>query len=194
MTKSTINRIKKIALAQIKITSDPPHGLAHIKAVVKNSLKIVKLLNLTDTEIDLNLLKAVCYLHDLTYVDHQPSLKVYILEGEIAQSKARKILESLKTIQSQDKKLILDTMLHHVHSYPFKNVNSQNSIYTKILQDADTIEFFNPKRVKLFQRQAKYNYIYKILQIIAPFFIKKGRKNIIKYLNFPQSQQLLNDY
>lgn len=197
MNQQQLNKIKKIALAQIKTTSDPPHGITHIKTVINNSKKIVKLLKLTNQDIDLNLLTAVCYLHDLSYADHKPGLKTYIMEGKIAQDKARKILEGIKQVNTQDKKIILDAMLYHVHSFPFPNffssLNPHNNIYTKILQDADTLDNFRPKRVAQFKNQKNYPFPYPLFQKLTPFFIKYGRKNISKYLNFPISAQILND-
>lgn len=190
MTNKELERIKETVLKRLK-DHDIKHGPDHLRRVTKNALKAVKILNL-EKKIDLNLLQAICLLHDITYV--QPKFKYrladYVLERSIATRVLYPILKSLSINQSDSKK-ILQACSKHPHSFPFKRLNKSSDYYTKILQDSDTIDFFNQKRVTQFKRQIKPSFI---SGLIKPFFnpyINYGRKNLKRYLNYPQLYEKL---
>lgn len=185
MTNEKLQRIREAVFKRLK-DHDVKHGPGHLRRVVENALKAVKILNL-EKKIDLNLLEAICLLHDITYV--QPKFKHritdYVLERTIA---ARILYPFLKTlsINEADSKLILKACSRHPHSFPFKRLNKAGDYYTKILQDSDTIDFFNQERVDQFKQEMKRSFFSFLVKPFFDHYINYGRRNLREYLNYPQ--------
>ena len=182
MTRKQLNQIENITKEMMKNSKDPQHDLNHVLRVEQNALKIIDILNIKQG-IDVNLLQAVCLLHDLTYVKYSPSLKTFIFEGILAKNFVGKTIKPLDIAESE-KKLILQAISKHPHSYPFRKLNKKGSLYAKILQDADTLDGFNEQRIKNFKSK---NRLTQVLSPFIDFFIAYSKKNIQKYLNFPEA-------
>ena len=71
-------------------------------------------------------------------------------------------------------------------SFPFKILNPNGDLYTKILQDADTLDFFTKQREESFKAAKKNIIFYAFLGLFSDWALKYGRGNLKKYLNFPQ--------
>ena len=181
MTKKQLNQIENIAKKAMKNSQESLHGLSHVLRVKQNALKIIKILNLKE-KVDVNLLQAICLLHDLTYTKHRLSLKTFLFEGVLVKNLVSEILEPLD-ISKTEKKLMLQAISNHPHSFPFRKLNKKSDLYTKILQDADTLDYFNKLRI---QRVKNKNFLFKTLSLLINFYIAYGKRNIRKYLNFPE--------
>ena len=184
MTKKELKRIEEFVYLQYRKNVDTYHNLKHTERVRKNAQKIVKSLNLK-TKIDINLLAAICLLHDLTYSKYKTSIFSYIFEPIIIKRLLHKaFLKKLKFVSQREKNVIINATTNHCFSFPFKKLNKKNSLYSQILQDADTLDQFNPKRLKDFKKQAKTDPLFKLIDKSG--IINKGIKNLPNYLNFPE--------
>lgn len=163
---------------------DPQHDFEHIERVRKNALKITKILRL-ENKVDKNLLQAACLLHDLIYSVYPPSFKIYLLEGYLTKKIVPSILDKIG-VKEKDKTTIINSIGRHPHSFPLKMLNKNSDFYTKILQDADTLDLFNEERLKSFRRSSQKSIFHKILSILAVPVFKYGRINIKKFLNLPE--------
>lgn len=183
MNINQLSKIENITKEYLRHTKDSQHHFDHILRVKQNALKIVKLLGVEE-KVDLNIIQASCLLHDITYSTNNsyPLFLVYLFEGFLSKNIVINILKSLN-ISSKEIFTISNAISKHSKSFPFKKLNKNSDLYTKILQDADTIDFFNEKRVKNFKDSS-------ILTSRASSIINKitdyGKDNIHKYLNFPE--------
>ena len=71
-------------------------------------------------------------------------------------------------------------------SFPFKKLNRNWDLYTKILQDADTLDFFSYEREASFNKVKEKIVFYAFLGLFSDRALSYGRKNIANYLNFPE--------
>ncbi|MBN1169287.1 HD domain-containing protein [Candidatus Woesebacteria bacterium] len=184
MTKDKLEEIKAYVKRKMDKSNDPLHEWKHAKRVCENCRKIVKALNLED-KVDYNLLQATCYLHDINHIYYPPGILNYFFETRNSKRVLPKILSKLK-IKGSEKKIIEDAVYSSSFSFPFRKLNKDKDLYTQVLQDADTLDFFNKDRIKSFLR---YKRKFFFLRLIAPFShwaINFGRKKLCKYLNFPQ--------
>lgn len=184
MTKAELNRVKNLVNERRKYISDPQHGWVHLQRVAAYAKKIVKTLKI-EGKIDLNVLLAACYLHDINYTFYSPGLLNYFLEKARLKKVLPKVLRELD-IDKKEKEIIKNAIYNSPFSFPFKKLNPHGDLYTKILQDADTLDFFSKPREKSFKEAKKNILFYKVLDLFSGPALSFGRKNIGKFLNFPQ--------
>jgi len=89
-------------------------------------------------------------------------------------------------IRSSEREVIENAIYSSSFSFPFRRLNKNKDLYTQILQDADTLDFFSKEREKSFDKVKKDFGFYNILGLVSTGALKYGRKNLSKYLNFPQ--------
>lgn len=175
--------IEKYAFSQIVKSKDINHDKNHILRVRDNALKIVRLLKL-ENNIDTNLLKAICLLHDITYVEKKPSIYVYFFEGHIEKKIAQSVLMKFN-LPSEMKDIIIDAVSRHTHSFPFKRLNRKRNPYVKILQDADTLDFFYCSRIKIHTGKSDKGVFKNIRIFMSRKLIEYGINNLAIFLNYP---------
>lgn len=184
MTNTQLEKIKKFASRKMKDSLDPQHDFSHVDRVRKNALKIVKILKVDD-KIDINLLQAMCLLHDITFTKYSPSLSTYLFEGILAEKVLSNILNKFE-LGIEEKSKITQAIVHHPLAFPLKNLNRNRDLYTKILQDADTLDQFSPERLRSLQKAKEKYFHYKIISGIGGAVYRYCRKNIKKFLNLPK--------
>ncbi|OGM08761.1 hypothetical protein A2159_03375 [Candidatus Woesebacteria bacterium RBG_13_34_9] len=184
MTGFKLNKIKIFVKKETGKIKDLQHGGEHPQRVSANAKKIVHLLGLEE-KVDLNLLTATCYLHDINYAIYQPGLVNYFLEGKRTKLILPQIINNLG-IKGSEKEIIENAIYNSSFSFPFRKLNKEKDLYSKILQDADTIDFFSKERIKSFEKVKKNYFFYTILGFFSNLAIAYGRNNLKKYLNFPQ--------
>ena len=94
------------------------------------------------------------------------------------------------TAEEQD--LIIEAIVSHSHSYPFRKLNKKKDHYTKILQDADTLDFFSDLRLKALTHSRNKFFFYKLIWKIGQKLYYRNKKQLNKYLNYPQLVNHLN--
>jgi hypothetical protein len=184
MTGQQLNKVKNLVNERVKGVKGLQHGFLHLVRVAYFAKKIVETLNV-ESKIDLNLLFAACYLHDVDYTFYPPGLLSYFLEKRRLKKVLPKVLAQLD-IEISEKAIIENAIYKGPFSFPFKKLNRNGDLYTKILQDADTLDFFSEQRVKDFEKSKKKVLFYALAGLISDFGVNYGRKNIANYLNFPQ--------
>lgn len=178
--KEVINFVKRNA-DKIK---DPQHGWEHSRRSAGFAEKIVKTLEI-ENKIDVNLLLAACYLHDINRAYFPPTLINYFFETRNSKSILPRVLAELN-IKDPEKAVIENAIYQSSFSFPFKRLNRDKDLYTQILQDADTLDFFSTEREASFKSARKNYSFYAFLGLFSDLALKHGRKNIGNYLNFPQ--------
>lgn len=163
MTNNQLKEVKSFIKEKAKKIKDPQHGRDHFQRVADHAQKIVNALNIQD-KIDLNLLLASCYLHDINHAFYSPSLMNYFLERKKLRLILPKILADLP-INENDKKIIENTIYSIPFSFPFKKLNRNGDLYKQILQDADTLDFFSREREVGLENASKTYIFYAFLRI-----------------------------
>ena len=184
LSDDTYKQIKEYALSEMAKLKDSNHNNEHVIRVKNNALKIIKLLGI-DKEVDENLLKIICLLHDFTYTVKKPSLYTYIFEGHIAKRIIYRALSKFDVSQ-QKQKTIANAIYRHTHSFPFRRLNKKRDIYTKILQDADTIDFFYCIRIKMFISEHNKGIFENLRKYLSRKLIEYGVNNLGHFLNYPK--------
>lgn len=143
MTNGNLSKIEEYVLTKLKSSKDTSHGWGHISRVRENALKIVNYLKIND--MDLNLLQACCLLHDLCYTEFTTgSPYIYFFETkETVKILLRDRLDHLSFINEADWQIILEAVKVHSLSFPLRQLNKRRNYYCKILQDADTLDFYH---------------------------------------------------
>jgi hypothetical protein len=168
----------------MKGSKDPQHNLEHFRRTAENSLKIADTLRV-ENKVDINLLQAICYLHDINHAYYNPGLINYFFETNRSKEVLPNVLNELR-IGEKEKNIIKNAIYSSSFSFPFKRLNKNKDLYTQILQDADTLDFFHPDRIKSFNRSKNKYFFYKIIGLFSNWAVKNGRKNLSNYLNFPE--------
>jgi len=184
MTNGHLGVIRKYTFKEMGRSLDLQHDFLHTERVCLNAEKIVKLLNF-EKKIDINLLKAMAYLHDIHFSKVRPGLTAYIWESKILRKILPKIMDDL-LIDGKERKLITEAILNHPHSIPFRKLNLGKSIYAKILQDADSVDFFSKERESNLKKSKKVSYIYWFANFFSGVIFQHGRRSMSKFLNFPE--------
>jgi len=184
MTNQKLQEIVLFAKKKMDKSRDPQHDFGHLERVAQNALKIVQILKL-EKGVDINLLQAICYMHDLTYVRYRPSLMTYLFEGYLIRGRLREVYRTIN-VDPQEKKIIHRAIVKHPHSFPFRLLNKDDTLYTKILQDSDTLDFFRGRRIKKFKDSHSSSLFDWFWQAIIDLVTKRGTENISVYLNFPE--------
>ena len=187
MTGDKLIQICKFAKAEMTKTYDPQHDFGHVERVRKNALKIAKILKV-HRKIDLNLLQAICLLHDLTYARHKPNFINFYLEGRFMRKIGAEVFEEFK-INNRERKFMMEAFLGHTHWFIFRGLfktKINSNIYTKILYDADKIDIFsNDRWVSLLSARRKYLF-YRLSWPVIYSFVRLGKNNTGVFLNYPQ--------
>ncbi len=183
ISDETYKKIKMYALSQMAKLKNASHNDAHVVRVKNNALKIVRILNV-ENEIDENLLKIISLLHDFTYTVRKPSVYTYVFEGHIERRIIREVLEKFD-LSEETKMVIIGAVFHHTHSFPFGRLNKKRDAYTRILQDADTLDFFDCLRIKMYMRQNSKGIFGNIRNRLSSKLIEYGIDNLEKFLNYP---------
>lgn len=185
MTEAQLYKVKNFVNDRVRKIKDPQHGFIHLERVANFAQKIVKTLKV-ENKIDINVLLAACYLHDINHTFYPPGLLNYFLERRRLKKVLPKVLAELD-IDVREKAVIENAIYLSPFSFPFKMLNKNGSLYTKILQDADTLDFFSYEREVSFNRAKKNIVFYAFLGLFSDRVLNYGRKNIGKFLNFPQT-------
>ena len=184
LSDKTYREIKRYALSAMAETKQLRHDNKHTTRVKANAIKIIKILGVED-KIDKNLLKVICLLHDFTYTVRKPSPFTYIFEGHIERRVLNPIVNKFSLTEEQ-KETIIEAVYRHAHSFPFRRLNKERGIYTKILQDADTLDFFNCIRLNLYVKEHNKGIFKGISRYLSSRLVKYGLDNLGNFLNYPQ--------
>jgi HD superfamily phosphodiesterase len=184
MDNKTFQEIKKRSLTLMESSRDPQHGGPHLVRVDQNAQRIVKILKIHN-QIDLNILRSICYLHDLAYSKHKPGVVNHIREGKRVKSIVTKLLKDIGTPDTE-KKIIITAVWKHTFSFPWRRLNKKEDNYAKILQDADTLDEFSIERLESLVDSAKQYVFYKILKKFGSKTIPWVRRNVRYFLNYPE--------
>lgn len=126
------------------------HDYGHLQRVEQNALQILSCLDVRKRKrVRKNTLLATCFLHDITYTKKLPRWYAYLFEGMIAKKLATKLLLD-GGVSRHDTRIITRAISKHPHSFPFRRLNKARDLYTQILQDADTLDFFAATRIETF--------------------------------------------
>ena len=157
------------------------HDIQHVERVSANALKITDILG-KDHEIDRNLLSAAGYLHDILNTNIKGnfllSIYSYIFEKSINRKHLGKIIEKFN-LPKNESSILSNAIINHPYSIPFHILNKNNDIYSKILQDADSLDYISDSRLTSFNKKMWF------LSPISKLYIYLIRKNIRFFLNFP---------
>ncbi|MFC1653239.1 HD domain-containing protein [Patescibacteria group bacterium] len=184
MTKKQLLAVKRYAKETMAKTMDNMHTFEHLDRVRGNALKIVNILKI-EKEIDLNLLQAACYLHDIHYINHRNSLITWMKETKYLKAMLPDIIKQFNLIES-DRYLLSEAVYNHTHAFPFRRLNQKYSLYSQIVQDADQLEMWSNTRLINLEKTKSFSRFYKIVSLFSGLFIKRIKKNADTYLNFPQ--------
>jgi len=179
----TYKKIEAFALSRMSDLKSVSHNDYHVIRVKDNALKIAKLLGV-EGRLDKNLLAAICFLHDFTYSIRKPNIYTYIFEGRIERRMIRTALKKFD-ISDETKEIMIDAVFRHTHSFPFKKLNKGHSLYAKILQDADTLDFFDKTRINYFLMMGNHGFFKGIRKSFINALIRYGVNNLGAFLNFP---------
>jgi len=184
MNNKTFQEIKKRSLILMQKSCDPQHCEAHLVKVENNAKKIVKILKM-EKDIDLNLLGAACYLHDLAFTKYKPGFINYFREGKRVKKIVTKFLMDFK-IPDGEKKIIINAVWKHTLNFPLRRLNKNEGDYAKILQDADILDMLSPERLLLLAGSAKKFFYYKALKIFSRRASFWTIRHIGLFLNYPE--------
>lgn len=183
ISESTYKEIRAFALSRMAKLKNANHNDVHITHVENNANSIVKILGV-EKIVDRNVLQVACLLHDLTYTAKKPSIYTYIFEGHIVRKIVREVLEKF-SIPEKSKEIIVEAVYHHAHSFPFRRLNKNHDIYSKILQDADTLDFFDCLRLKMYIKEHDKGIFRNQRKFISSKMVEYGVNNLDKFLNYP---------
>lgn len=184
LSEEQYESLKKFALAKMSDLKSVSHNDYHVLRVKDNALKIAKLLDV-EKRIDTKLLAAISLMHDLTYSIRKPNIYTYIFEGRIERRMIRSALKKFE-LPPETNDIIIDAVYRHTHSFPFKMLNKGQSLYAKILQDADTLDFFDSSRVNYFLMRQDRGIFKEAKKGIVNAFVRYGIRNLGAFLNYPQ--------
>jgi len=184
VTESKLREVKNFVKGKASKIKDPQHGWNHVRRVADNAQKIVALLGVED-KIDIHLLLAACYLHDISHATYSPSLMHYFLESRRLKVVLPGVLSKFE-VDENERRTIEKAIYSSPYSFPFRRLNKDGDLYTRILQDADTLDFFSKEREESFKKARKKYSFYAMLGLFSDWALKYGRNNLKNYLNFPQ--------
>ncbi len=184
MTYKELQKIKSYAEEIFNKSTDIQHGYSHGERVADNALKIASILEINN--IDLNLLQAACYLHDLpqSMFKHGPALR-HFFENYAILKYMPDILKELK-ITGNEYNILMNAIRHHTFSIPYRRLNRNGDVYLKIMQDADSIDFLNDNRESNFNDIKNEFIFYHFLSLYSKKYLSYARNNSEKYFNFPE--------
>lgn len=183
LNEETYKSIEAFALSKMSDLKSVSHNDYHVVRVKDNALKIAKLLGVEE-RLDTKLLAAICLLHDITYSVRKSNIYTYTFEGRIERRMIRTALKKFD-IPDETKEIIIDAVFRHAHSFPFKRLNKGHSLYAKILQDADTLDFFDRSRINYFLVGENKGLFKGIKKGLTNSLIRYGVSHLGVFLNYP---------
>lgn len=189
MNIQTLEIIKTYSVAQYTRSLDALHDISHVERVVKNAIHITNALHLQN-DIDVHLLIACCYLHDVVIVQQNNSnlfqrTKNHIFEPSMNIKFLPKILDRFD-LSKNERSIIFRAVVNHPHSIPYRRLNKRGDWYTKILQDADTWDYISKEReLRAFGVGGIF------IQPLLKIYFNCMRITIKAFLNNPQSHKSL---
>lgn len=188
MDTKTLKLIKEFTYSRYSDYLNRQHSIDHTLRVKKNATNIVKILKM-ENNIDINLLTACCYLHDILMIKNHDSFLVslyfHLFERSINRKGIHIIVDRFNLLKSEHR-LLTTAIVNHPHSIPYHILNKRRDLYSKILQDADTIDYISEQRLKIFNMKRWY------LSPISKLYIRLIKKNIKYFLNFPELAKKLS--
>lgn len=181
MDQQQLKKIQFFAKNAMLKSKDTTHDWGHIERVVKNAHSVANYLNL---DLDKNLLKTCALLHDFSFSKNRGNTFVkHSFEVPMTLRLLRKAFVSeLNFVSVQDQSVIIEAIKHHAFSFPYHRLNRKRSLYSQVLQDADTIDYFSKERFQQACQRKSLLITYKLLKFIYDF----GFHNLKYFLNFPQ--------
>ena len=179
----TLEKIENAVREKTRVKCDKQHDLSHINRVLSNALRISK-----NKNVDENLLRAICLIHDLTYTQYDPGIKTYFLEGKYIKNILMEFLNDFD-ISARDRRLMINACKNHAHVIPFRMFKKRKvDVYTRILWDADNLDFLNEERVDSYfsNKPAPVRRLKKVYKKV----IAKASK---PYFQFHESVDLLSE-
>jgi hypothetical protein len=183
MTNKILQEVKDYA-RKVMDGKDPQHAYDHAERTAKNALRIVDLLKIKD--MDLNVLQAACYLHDvpINMFHHNPAVKHW-LENYAIIKFIPKVVDELG-INGKEREILMNAIRRHTFTIPYGRLNRNGDVYLKIMQDADSIDFFSLERERSLNENKKRNLSYFMISLVSDRYFKAGRSDLGQYLNFPE--------
>jgi HD superfamily phosphohydrolase YqeK len=184
MTEEQFQKIKKYTQAVMKQSNDPQHSFDHVERVRIYALKIVELLKIKD--VDLKLIQVACYLHDvpICMFHKSPPIKHW-LENYAVIKYLPQVLRELD-ISGEEYAILLNAIRRHTFTIPYRRLNRNGDIYTKIVQDADSLDYFSHEREESFVKNKNKFFSYFIASLFSKKFLSYGRSHLQQYLNYPE--------
>lgn len=181
MDQQQLKKIQFFAKNAMLKSKDISHDWSHIERVVTNARGIVNYLNL---DLDKNLLEACVLLHDLSYSENRGNILLkHSFEVPMTLRLLRKaFMSELNFVSVQDQSVIIEAIKHHAFSFPYHRLNQKRSLYSQVLQDADTVDVFSKERLQQARQRKSLLITYRLLKFIYNF----GFHNLKYFLNFPQ--------
>lgn len=180
-------KVFRFAERKYRKENDDLHDLGHIERMLGNVERVIKL---TRGKLDVNLLKVMVCLHDLPIQDIPKGTKRYFLESYIDRKKMPEILDELR-IKGKERELIYDAVANHPLSIPWRKLNKNKNLYVQILQDLDSLDFFNEMRFNDWA-QKRYKFLLGRVQVgISRKLFNWGKEHIRLFLNQKQLEQLI---
>jgi HD superfamily phosphohydrolase YqeK len=188
MNTSTLEEIKAYAFSKSSERRSPMHDTEHLERVRENADSIVQILK-DKNKIDLNLLHAACYLHDVPVNIPNKyflgALGKHLFEKTILRKYLPEILDRFDLSQ-HDREVLYEAVINHAFSIPYRNLNKDGAVYTKILQDADSLDYFSFQRQEELKKVKGKSLFYFLLSTFSGLYFALGRKCIRFFLNFPE--------
>lgn len=187
MEDQVLEKIRTYAFATMSQKGDFRHNWQHVERVVINAKKSLIILNVKNN-VDANLLFAACYLHDVPTALVPFNISNYFRESQIATKFIPQILKHF-ALSEYEKDVLFKAIIAHPLSIPWRKLNRNSDYYTKILQDADSLDYFSTSRMNLWINQFS-NTKWKVLLPLFRLYMNTGRKFIRFFLNNPQLEKL----
>ncbi len=190
MDVKTLNKIRLFAKKEHGQSKDKQHDFGHAERVAKNALWITNILKIGDG-FDKNLLQAACYLHDIVLTkrnsrNYFSQFYNHIFEKTLNKKYIRQIIEYFDLPPEEDQ-ILATSIVNHPYSIPYRILNRQRDLYSKTLQDADSLDYVSLRREHSFIDGKG-----KIPTVLTNIYLSWIRNNIEKYLNFPELTDKLN--
>lgn len=180
--------IKSYARSAVNERSNPLHTFAHLERVAQNARWIVEILG-REKKLDVNLLQAVCFLHDIPLSIPKNyffgAIGKHLFEQKLIKKYLPGILEKFN-LEQEEKEILFEAILDHPFSIPYRLLNEKSGFYARILQDADSLDYFSFEREKSVRESKNTSLFNYILAVVSGLFFVFGRKNIRIFLNFPE--------
>ena len=184
MDSKTLEKIKVYVKKVSDLSDDKRHDFGHAERVTRNAMWILDTLKIGES-VDRNLLQAACYLHDVVVMkrdsrNYFSRFVSHFFEKNLNKKYLGKVLADFDLPWEEDQ-IIAEAIINHPNSIPFLVLNKEKDIYSKILQDADSLDYASSEREVSFGRGKGIIQIY-----IARKYLSWIRNHMERYLNFPE--------